>query len=183
MVKVLSYLAFFALGMTATHILWTAVVYAIPVPNAYINFARPGGDFSSRTVTFAVPEKDTTTLAQDGLRLYEIHLAKMIEVTNEFCKEQKDSYVIHWNYELEDRKVFMGKYSFSCQFVKDTVKEFGTSGVESIEVHQAGKPTVVKIAPLNLRGKNVQQFSTLVQFIKPVCIQLEQRICPGHRWE
>jgi hypothetical protein len=96
-------------------------VAAISVPNAYINFAGAGGDFSSRTATFRVPDQTTTKLVRYGLRLYELHLAKMIEVTNNFCQDRDSNYVIYWNYEAADGKVFMGQYNLTCQFAQETL--------------------------------------------------------------
>lgn len=75
-------------------------VSALPVINADINFAGAGGDFSSRTATFIVPESTTVIPVENyGLRLYEAHLGKMIEVTFSFCQDRESDYIVHWNYE------------------------------------------------------------------------------------
>jgi hypothetical protein len=161
------------------------VAGAIPVNNAYINFANSGGDFSSRQATFRVPEKPTTTAVQDGLRLYEVHFAKMIEVTNHFCNKMGASgdYTVYWNYNAEEGKVFMGQYSIACQVAKDTISKFGTLGEESITIDYGGNAQNVTIAPLNLNSKNAQEFAQLVQSFKPACIEVTPKICPGDRLE
>lgn len=181
MIKKLSFLKLSALWLAFNSSLFPSVANGIPVTNAYINFAGAGGDFSSRTATFSVPDKDTTKLVKDGLRLYDIHLAKMIEVTNDFCKDQKSDYVVYWNYEAEDGKIFMGKYSLTCQFAKDTLKKFGTSATEKVTINHRGNPTTVKITTLNLNSKNAKEFATLAQSIKPSCIEANPKICPGDR--
>ena len=187
MLKKLSFLELSSISITTVAITVASTIFtaanAIPVANAYINFAGAGGDFSSRTATFRVPDKSTTTPVKDGLRLYEVHLAKMIEVTNDFCKDQKGDYVVYWNYEAEDGKVFMGKYSLTCQFAEDTIKKFGTSGQENVTVNHRDNPTTVKISPLNLNSQNAQEFAKLVQSIKPACIEMTPKICPGDRLE
>jgi serine/threonine-protein kinase len=158
-------------------------VAAIPVPNAYINFAGAGGDFSSRTATFRVPDQTTTKLVRYGLRLYELHLAKMIEVTNNFCQDRDSNYVIYWNYEAADGKVFMGQYNLTCKFAQETLKRFGTTSPETLTINYRGRPSTAAIIPLNLHSKNARDFATLVQSIKPNCLETTPKICPGDRLE
>jgi serine/threonine-protein kinase len=179
MIKKLLFLELSALGMT----LFSTVANAIPVSNANINFAGAGGDSTSRTATFVVPDKNTTKLVKDGLRLYEVHLAKMIEVTNDFCKDRDSKYVVYWNYEVEDGKIFMGQYALTCQFAKNTFQKFGSSTTENVTVNHRGDPTTVKVSVLNLNSKNAKEFATLVQSIKPGCIEANPKICPGDRLE
>lgn len=183
MIKKSLFLRLSAVGIAFTGTLFATVTNAIPVTNAFIGIAGAGGDFSSRTATFRVPDKSTTKLVKDGLRLYDVHLAKMIEVTNDYCKDRESNYVIHWNYEAEDGKVFMGKYDLTCQFAKNTMKKFGTAAPESVTIDYAGNPETVKIATLNLNSKNAKEFASLVQSIKPICIEGTPKICPGDRLE
>lgn len=183
MVKKLSFLGLFTVGIAFTGTLFTSVTNAIPVTNAYIGIAGAGGDFSSRTATFRVPDKSTTKLVKYGLRLYDVHLAKMIEVSNNYCQDRESNYVIHWNYEAEGGKIYMGKYNLTCQFAKNTMKKFGTSAPENVTIDYAGNSESVKITPLNLNSNNAKEFASLVQSIKPTCIESKPRICPGDRLE
>ena len=183
MVKKLSFLKLFAVGIAFTGTLFATAIDAIPVTNAYIGIAGAGGDFSSRTATFVVPDKSTTQVVKYGLRLYDLHVAKMIEVANDYCKDRENSYVIHWIYEAEDGKVFMGKYDLTCQFAKNTMKKFGTAAPESVTIDYAGNPETVKIATLNLNSKTAKEFASLVQSIEPTCIEGTPKICPGDRLE
>jgi hypothetical protein len=105
----------------------------------------------------------------------------MIEVANDYCKDRDNSYVIHWNYEAEDGKVFMGKYDLTCQFAKNTMKKFGTAAPENVTIDYAGNPETAKIATLNLNSKNAREFASLVQSIEPTCIEGTPKICPGDR--
>lgn len=190
MIKKLSFLKLSSLTISTISITLASTLFnvanAIPVTNADIGIAGAGGIFSSRQATFNVPEKTTTTPVKDGLRLYDLHLAKMIEVTNNFCQEgepRKDDYIVYWNYEVENGKVFMGKYSITCKFARNTIKKFGTSGQESVTIDYAGNAQTVKIAPLNLNSQNAKEFAKLVQTLKPACIEVTPKLCPGDRLE
>ncbi len=158
-------------------------VSALPVENAYINIAGAGGDFNGRTATFTASEKTTTTPVKDGLRLYEVHLAKMLEVSELFCRDREPNYKFTWNYQAEEGKVYMGEYSWTCQFARDTLKKFGSSGKETITIHYVDNPKQETISALNITGKNAQNFINLVKTLKPQCINYTPKICPGDRLE
>jgi serine/threonine-protein kinase len=158
-------------------------VTAIPVSSAYINFAGAGGYFSSRTGTFRVPDSTTVTPVENGLRLYEVHLAKMIEVTESFCKDRENDYIVYWNYEAEAGKVFMGEFSLSCQFARETLQKFGRSNTEKVTIHHRGNPTSENISVLNINSQNAPEFINLVQSLKPSCLEITPKICPGDRLE
>jgi hypothetical protein len=162
---------------------FAASVTAIPVSNAYINFAGAGGDFSGRSGTFRASEATTTTPVTDGLRLYEVHLAKMLEVSVNFCKDREPNYKFTWNYEADQGKVYMGEYSWTCQFALDTLKKFGSSGTEEITIHYVDNPKKETISALNITGKNAKEFIDLVKTLKPQCIDYTPKICPGDRLE
>jgi serine/threonine-protein kinase len=156
---------------------------AIPVPNVYINFAGAGGDFDSRTATFQVSDQTTTTRIGKNLRLYEAHLAKMLELTYNFCQDREPNYIVYWNYEADEGKVFMGEFPLSCQFARETFQTFGTGANETVTINYRGEPTQETIATLALNDKNSKQFASLIQTIKPQCIDTTPQICPGDRLE
>lgn len=158
-------------------------IFAIPVPDAKISFAGAGGIFSSRTATFTVPNDTVITPVENELRLYEVHLAKMIEVTENFCQDRDDDYLIYWNYEAEGGKIFMGEYALSCQFARQTLENFGTSGTENLTIYHRGNPVTEEISVLKINSDNAQEFIELVQSIEPQCIDMTPKICPGDRLE
>lgn len=183
MVKKLAFLGLSVVGIACTGTLFATAANAIPVTNAYIGIAGAGGDFTSRTATLRVPDKSTTQVVKYGLRLYDLHLAKMIEVANDFCKDRESKYVFHWIYQAEGGKVFMGKYDFTCQFAMNAMKKFGTAAPETVTIDYAGHSETAKIVPLNLNSKNAKEFAGLVQSIKPTCLPGNPKICPGDRLE
>lgn len=154
---------------------------AIPLPKAYINFAGAGGDFTSRTATFRVSDRTTATSIGNGLRLYEAHLEKMIEITNHFCQDRESEYTFYWNYEADAGRVFMGQFPLSCEFARQTFLNFGISANETITINHRGNPKLESIATLALNPQNSKQFASLVQTIKPQCLETTPTICPGDR--
>lgn len=158
-------------------------VSGIPVNNAYINIAGAGGDFTGRTATFRAEEKTTVTPVKNGLRLYEVHLAKMIEVSEFYCRDREPNYKFTWNYEAEQGKVYMGQYSWTCQFARDTLKKFGSSEEETITIHYVDNPKKETLSALNITGENAKSFIDLVKTLKPECIDYKPKICPGDRLE
>jgi hypothetical protein len=139
---------------------------AIPVPNAEINFNGAGGIFTSRSAQFSVPNKTTTTSVGNGLRLYEVHIAKMIELTHNFCgKERPSSYIVYWDYSAGETS--MGRFSFSCQFAAKTFKIYGTGKPEQVTISHRGNIVKETITTLNLSGSKGKQFANLVKTIKP----------------
>jgi hypothetical protein len=163
-----------------------AIARANLVPNANINFAGAGGDFNNRTVTMQVPESSTVETLDNGLRLYDAHIARMIEVTEYWCHEtdRAANYTIFWNYEADSGKIFMGEYPITCQFADSTFTTFGSSQTEKITIHHRGNPTTVTIPTLDLNGSTAEHFINLSLSIEPQCIEVgRDRICPGHKWE
>lgn len=158
---------------------------AIPLSNTYINFAGAGGSSTTRTATLRVSEATTTTEIQGKLRLYDAHVARMIEVTTAFCQEQnrEPSYTVFWNYEAEDGKTFMGKFPITCEFANNTLQSFGSGKQERVVVHHRGNAQAEMIETLNLQGEKLTEFLSLVDSLKPQCIEAGSRICPGDRLE
>ncbi|MBJ7901509.1 MAG: hypothetical protein GC158_16685 [Cyanobacteria bacterium RI_101] len=149
-----------------------------------ISIAGAGGDFSGRSATLSTASKNTTQKAQNGLRLYDLHIAKMLEVSNQYCQDRPKDYSLRWNYLAEGGKIFMGEYQISCQLAKDTFKKFGAQGSETLTIDYAGNEEATKVPVLNLTAKNASDFAKFVQTLKPSCIETSgKKICPGARLE
>ncbi len=152
------------------------------LPITRINVARAGGDPNHRWVTFVVPDKDTSASAYGGkLSRYDVHIAKMIELTaHDFCPSDS-SRGAYFNYEADNGKVFMGKIFISCVTAKSTFKRFGAGKSEKTIVQYAGNPETLNVPTLDLRGEKVKQFQEItVKQIKPQCIDPDsKKLCPG----
>ncbi|SRR5579883_338199 len=149
------------------------------VPITRIDFAGAGGDFTHRTGTFVVPDRDTTVSAYGGLlRRYDVHIAKMIEVTNAvWCAQSADYQGVYWNYEAESGDRFMGQFYISCTTACQIVQAYGRGRPERTAIYHRGEgPEITFIPVLNLQGDKVPRFLKFVQTLKPKCID---NLCPG----
>jgi hypothetical protein len=163
-----------------------AIASANPLKDIYVNFAGAGGDFNNRTATIQVPEQSTVIPYANGLRIYDAHVARMIEITEYWCHEtdRAPNYTIFWNYEADDGKIFMGEYPITCQFADGTFTTFGSSQTEEITMHHRGNPVTVTIPTLDLNDRTADQFINLALSIEPQCIELgRDRLCPGDKFE
>lgn len=149
------------------------------VPITRIDFAGAGGDFQHRTGTFVVPDRDTTVSAYGGsLRRYDVHIAKMIEITAAvWCTQSKDYQGVYWNYEAENGNRFMGEYYISCTTARQIVQAYGLGRPEKTFIYHRGQgPETVNIPVLNLYGNKIPRFLKFVQTLKPKCVDT---LCPG----
>jgi hypothetical protein len=82
-----------------------------------------------------VPEADTTVSAYGGdLRLYDVHIAKMVEVTHDSCSRERmeDSSQAgnyhrnyDWNYTADQGREDMGLFTISCGLAQELVNTYG----------------------------------------------------------
>ena len=160
----------------------TASAQALPVANTRISIAGAGGDFSGRAATLSTTDKTTVNKVKYGLRTYDLHVAKMIEVSGHYCQDRPQDYVMRWNYFAADRTVFMGEYTIPCTLAKNTLKKFGTKGTETLPIDYAGNKQATKFPVLNLTQSNAATFAKFVQTLKPACVETAgNKLCPGDR--
>lgn len=157
-----------------------AVTAGTAVPITRISFAGAGGNFNERYGTFIVPDKDTSVSAYGGaLSRYDVHIAKMIEITHfQWCEQRENYKGVSYNYNADNGKVFMGKIYISCNLAKKAVQTFGVGRPESTVIYDRDNPSTVLIPVLDLNGRKIAQFQRLVQSIRPQCID---KLCPGDR--
>lgn len=172
------------LSAVSLFLLSTATAEALPVANTRISIAGAGGDFAGRSATLSTTDKTTTKPIKYRLRTYDLHMAKMIEVSGNYCHDRPQDYVMRWNYLAADGAIFMGEYTIPCTLAKSTLKKFGTKGTETLRIDYAGNEQATKIPVLNLTSKNAAEFAKFAQTIKPACMETSgKKICPGDRLE
>lgn len=159
----------------------TPVFASTAVPINRIDFAGAGGNFNQRYGTFVVPDRDTTVSAYGGkLTRYDVHIAKMIEVTQyQWCLPRKGYQGVYFNYRADNGKVFMGQIYISCQLAARAFSDFGVGRSEQTAIYDRGNgPEMIGIPVLNLNGSKIARFQTLVNGLKPKCVE---NVCPGDR--
>lgn len=180
MFKMKRFFSFAAFTMMATLLGSSIVIAETAVPITRITFAGAGGSFTERYGTFIVPDKDTSVSAYGGaLSRYDVHIAKMIEITHfRWCEPRPNYKGVYYNYNADNGKVFMGEFYISCDLAKNAVKSFGVGRPESTLIYDQNHPSTNSIPVLDLNGKKIAQFQRLVQSIRPRCID---KLCPGDR--
>ena len=170
--------AILALPTTLLNISKATAETAVPITR--ISFAGAGGDFTHRYGTFVVPDKDTSVSAYGGsLRRYDVHIAKMIEITHfQWCEHQENYQGVFYHYDADNGKVFMGEIYISCAMAKDAVNTFGVGRPEQTVIYNRDMAFTVSIPVLDLNGQKIAQFLELVQSIRPQCVD---QLCPGDR--
>jgi hypothetical protein len=167
-----------ALTMMATVLGNIRATAETAVPITRISFAGAGGNFSQRYGTFVVPDQDTAISAYGGaLTRYDVHLAKMIEITHfQWCETRPNYRGVYYNYSADNGRVFMGQFYISCALAKNAVNTFGVGRPEQTVIYNRDNPSVEAIPVLDLNGRKIPEFQRLVQSIRPQCID---QLCPG----
>jgi hypothetical protein len=152
------------------------------VPINRIDFAGEGGDVSHRYGTFEVPDRDTSVPAYENSRLrrYDVHIAKMIEVTHYYWCQQRENYDgVSYSYSADNGNIFMGQIYISCPTAAQAYAVFGAGRAEATAIYHRGNgPESVDIPVLDLNGEKITKFQALVDSIKPQCVD---GFCPGDR--
>jgi hypothetical protein len=115
--------------------------------------------------TLTVPDTNTTISAYGKLRRYDIHIAKMIEVTRPGCKQTPRNYTKRWKYLAGNGSIDMGTFVVSCGLTFDLFESYGTGKPEETEF--AGRGTS-PVDTLNITGAKVDKWIRFTNKFKPV---------------
>ena len=127
-----------------------------------------------------VPDGDTTRSAFGGrLRLYDLHVAKMFEVTHWHCsKTTNNPDFWTWFYSAAGGRIKMGTFKISCQLASDISVAYGLGDAEATEIEivdlgdaRQGNSTVVfksfDIPRLQITGRKIERWLNFAQSFKP----------------
>lgn len=136
-----------------------------------IVFPNPQGSPSgSRAGNFNVPDQNTTQSAYGGeLRLYDVHLAKMFEVTNYECKQTNERRWNHiiWKYYANNGNAYMGSFKISCRLAQEIASAYGLGSTEPTSILYYRASTTRDIPTLNITGSKVDKWLNFVQSFQP----------------
>jgi len=116
--------------------------------------------------TLTVPDKNTTRSAYGGrLRVYDVHIAKMFEVTYNFCQSGDLEGTTSWF-------IDMGSFNISCNLASDIVIAYGLGKPERTVLRRVtegyGSRTEVRNIPvLDITGGKVSKWMSFTQRFKP----------------
>lgn len=145
--------------------------------NVSINYIRLDNPIAGKAVRHGeieVPDRDTTVpVAGYSLRHYDVHIAKMLELSHQFyCAEPYaggTEKVMVWKYTADNGKANMGTFTLRCTTVEQAIATYGLAKAQRTKIHFAGSSEEVAYVPtLDLRGDwKVNQFQSFVQTLKP----------------
>ncbi len=140
------------------------------VPITSIRFVNPQKPGAARAIII-VPDQDTTRRAYGGrLTMYDVHLSKMFEVANGYCRDGWNS--VEWHYFAGNGKINMGKFFMDCKLVRDITFAYGTGTPEKTVITYgygaAADKKVVNLPVLNLNGDKIPKFKNFLARFKPI---------------
>lgn len=163
------------LSIAAGTLLITGIIPAIAnadtaVPITSIRFVNPQKPGAARAIII-VPDKDTTLHVYGGrLTLYDVHLSKMFEVANGYCRDGWNS--VEWHYFAGNGNINMGKFFMDCKLVRDITFAYGTGTPERTVITYgygaAADKKVVNLPVLNLNGNKIPKFQNFLSRFKPI---------------
>ncbi|MEG3900371.1 MULTISPECIES: hypothetical protein [unclassified Microcoleus] len=125
--------------------------------------------------SIVVPESDTTASAYGGrLRRYDVHIAKMFEVTHFMCQSGNVTPGITWNYAAGGGRINMGSFEITCRLANQIVIAYGLGKSEPTNVTfsagEIGRPSVssFNVPILDITGNKVPRWVSFVQGFQPV---------------
>jgi hypothetical protein len=118
-----------------------------------------------------VPNADTTVSAYGGkLRLYDVHISKMVEVTySQFCSGDDPYQGAYWNYRASNGRADMGQFYVSCELARDLVAGYGLGRPERTVLTRqpSGRDETVEIPVLSLTPNKIPKFMDWASKFKP----------------
>lgn len=130
--------------------------------------------FDEGTAAIVVPDRDTSLPAYGGqLRRYDVHIAKMFEVTHFLCQQRMVGGSIEWGYYAGRGSIDMGKFSISCNLANDLAAAYGLGKPEFTTISfsqgegQSPKVRSNNIPIFEITGNKVPKWMNFVQGFRP----------------
>lgn len=131
-------------------------------------------------IRFTVPDEDTTQSAFGGeLRRYDVHVAKMFEVTSHLCQQNQEIQRIDWFYEAANSRANMGRFTIRCRLAREVAAAYGQKRLEKTWIKREFKgdwsngdkeseQTTQHLVPvLELKGSKASKWMDFVQQFRP----------------
>jgi hypothetical protein len=134
------------------------------IPTTQVTFIEQDGEV--RGAQFIVPDEDTTRSAFGSrLRRYDMHIAKMMEITDYECR-QPDRLWSQINWQYRAGNVYMGKVSISCDLARDTAISYGFVRPEIMPVVYYNSPATLTIPVLNITGAKAEKWMNFTEGLR-----------------
>lgn len=159
--------ALLALGATA---LSAPSAIAQDFPINHIVFIGMSGNV--RIAEMVVPDSDTTRSAYGGrLRRYDVHVAKLFELTNYECNQPERNWNrIIWRYKANGGDTHMGAFDISCSLARDIATAYGTGKTEATSVTYYRARATINVPILSITGNKIDSWLRFTQNFRPESI-------------
>ncbi|MEG4456119.1 hypothetical protein [Microcoleus sp. N9_A1] len=131
-----------------------------------------------QSAQFIVPDRNTTQSAGSSkLRLYDVHIAKMFEISRFLCDRDRTWAGYNWSYGAANGNIDMGNFKISCNLARTTATTYGLGKPEITVIRRnfdlpGGQPSVAvekySIPTLNVEKTRVVQWRNFVQKFPPI---------------
>ena len=159
------------------NLLIASALIALPITGIFSEEATAelpmGISFDEGFGDLTVPDQNTTLPYAGRLRRYDLHIAKMFEVTAYFRDEGLVSPGIEWSYQAGNGSIDMGSFYISCQLANDISYAYKVTRPEPTRIRfaQGEGASIVReyhIGVLNLTEGKVTRWLNFVQGFKPI---------------
>lgn len=129
---------------------------------------------SEEVPSITVPDRNTTASAYGGrLRRYDVHIAKMFEVTHFMCRNHgwRGSWL--WVYRAGGGNINMGRFEVSCRLANDFAVAYGLGAPERTTIYYSGEEgarstRTYDIPIFNITGGKVSRWMDFTQNFQPL---------------
>ncbi|MEM9817913.1 MAG: hypothetical protein AAF827_16120 [Cyanobacteria bacterium P01_D01_bin.6] len=143
-----------------------------------------------QSITLTVPDQDTTHSAYGGrLRRYDVHVAKMIEVSHHYCQQDDAIEGFRWDYEAANGNVYMGRFEINCELTQTIVTAYGPQRTEQTAVsfvniqpdetreNPYARDDEIPVLSIDTNAK-IQRWRQYVQTVRPRFVSLANETMP-----
>jgi len=128
--------------------------------------------WTEEMLAISVHDGDTTRSAYGGkLRLYDVHIAKMFEVTHVLCQDFPGMGEWTWTYLASEGSIRMGGFRISCNLARDIVRAYGLGKSENTLIRIANEEKQgyreLDVPILNITGRKVDRWMAFTRRFKP----------------
>lgn len=119
---------------------------------------------------FVVPDTDTTRSAYGGqLRRYDVHLAKMFEVTDYECRRQSERNwsQVAWQYYAAGGDVNMGTFFITCNHAREIAIAYGLGQTEATSILYYRVTIAEDVPILNIVGDKIGRWLDFTRSFRP----------------
>jgi len=130
--------------------------------------------FAEGYMELTVPNTQTTVAASGRLRVYDLHLAKMFEVTHALCQQETIAPGITWLYRAGGGSIEMGDFEISCRLAGEVASAYGLGQAEPTLITRfsgegyGDRTEQWQIPTLNIVGGKVDRWLAFTQRFRPL---------------